>query len=133
VADEILPLLQPVAERLVTWVPGLPTAGTVLDVACGTGEPGLTLARHYPQARILGIDASEMMIAVARSKTARQQVPGLSRLSGPAVGAAQRRGDVTARGRAEGEVCHQRRAARAAKAAPVALMRTSSTEDTRLR
>ncbi len=40
----------------------------VLDIATGTGEPGLTLARQAFHGRVVGLDASEGMLAVARQK-----------------------------------------------------------------
>ncbi|HEX8678713.1 MAG TPA: class I SAM-dependent methyltransferase [Chthoniobacterales bacterium] len=40
-----------------------PTLGArVLDVACGTGEPGLSLARRSPDVQLLGVDAAAGMI-----------------------------------------------------------------------
>jgi demethylmenaquinone methyltransferase/2-methoxy-6-polyprenyl-1,4-benzoquinol methylase len=43
----------------------------VLDVATGTGDMAVLLARRYPQARITGVDISEGMLAVGRQKLAR--------------------------------------------------------------
>jgi SAM-dependent methyltransferase len=40
----------------------------VLDVACGTGEPGLTLARRSPEVQLLGVDQAEALIGVAQGK-----------------------------------------------------------------
>lgn len=43
---------------------------SVLDVAAGTGDMSAALARHIPQARIVGTDISEEMLRVARAKIA---------------------------------------------------------------
>ena len=43
--DLFLPLIQPVGLAVLEHLPKLPEGANVLDVACGTGEPGLTLAR----------------------------------------------------------------------------------------
>ena len=75
--DEILPLLAPVTDRLAARTPGLVTGAAVLDVACGTGEPGLTLAERHGGLRLLGVDASERMIGIARAKAARRGLFGV--------------------------------------------------------
>lgn len=49
-------------------------APRVLDLACGTGDLALTIARRYPDARIVGIDPSEEMLAGARRKAERRGV-----------------------------------------------------------
>lgn len=43
----------------------------VIDLATGTGDVALALARRLPQARITGLDLSEGMLAQARAKAAR--------------------------------------------------------------
>jgi SAM-dependent methyltransferase len=70
--DQVLPLWRPVSEHLATATPGLVPGASVLDVACGTGEPALTLRERHPGLRLLGVDASELMIEVARHKAARR-------------------------------------------------------------
>ncbi|MEJ2034495.1 MAG: bifunctional demethylmenaquinone methyltransferase/2-methoxy-6-polyprenyl-1,4-benzoquinol methylase UbiE, partial [Deltaproteobacteria bacterium] len=42
--------------------------GLVLDVAVGTGEVALEICRHHPCARVVGVDFSPAMLAVARKK-----------------------------------------------------------------
>ncbi len=44
----------------------------ILDVAAGTGDVAIALARRLPQARITGIDLSDEMLAVGRGKVARR-------------------------------------------------------------
>lgn len=52
---------------------GVVAAGTpaaILDVAAGTGDVAVALARRLPAARITGIDLSGEMLAVGRGKVA---------------------------------------------------------------
>src|SRR5690348_13303608 len=47
----------------------LPLGGRALDVCCGTGDLAFLLARDVgPQGRVLGVDISVEMLAVARRK-----------------------------------------------------------------
>jgi SAM-dependent methyltransferase len=72
VFDRYLPLIEPVGSAVLARLPALPDGALVLDVACGTGEPGLTLARRSPGLRLLGVDAAAGMLDVARAKAARE-------------------------------------------------------------
>ena len=46
----------------------------VLDLATGSGDLALTIARKLPQAEIIGADFSAEMLAIARAKGVRQTV-----------------------------------------------------------
>jgi SAM-dependent methyltransferase len=72
--DHYLPQVHPVTLALLDHLPAPAAGATVLDVACGTGEPGLTLARRSPGARLLGVDSASAMIEVAQSKVARESL-----------------------------------------------------------
>jgi ubiquinone/menaquinone biosynthesis C-methylase UbiE len=76
--DAWLPYIQPVAERLIEALeirPGM----KILDVACGTGEPGLSIARRWKSnVEITGIDAAEGMIGVCRRKVSEEGLPGIT-------------------------------------------------------
>ena len=78
--DAWLPYIQPVAERLIALLqlkPGL----RVLDVACGTGEPGLTIARRWKgEVEVVGTDAAQGMIDVCIGKAAAERLKGISHL-----------------------------------------------------
>ena len=74
VFDRFLPLVTPVTDAILERVAPLPRNARVLDVACGTGEPGLTLARRSPDVQLLGVDAAAGMLEVARGKAAREQL-----------------------------------------------------------
>jgi ubiquinone/menaquinone biosynthesis C-methylase UbiE len=67
--DKYLPLIAPVGEAILKRLPPLKEGDMVLDVACGTGEPGLSLARKQKNVRIVGIDAVDNMIRIARQKS----------------------------------------------------------------
>lgn len=55
--------------KIVTGVKGGKSEGVkVLDVACGTGDSSIELARLMPEAQITGADISEGMMAVGRKK-----------------------------------------------------------------
>jgi SAM-dependent methyltransferase len=46
----------------------------ILDVATGTGEPGLTIASSFPNIKVTGTDISESMITIARQKAATEHI-----------------------------------------------------------
>jgi len=48
-----------------------PEAGMVLDVATGTGDMAMTIARKRPAALVVGVDFVPEMMAVGREKTSR--------------------------------------------------------------
>lgn len=54
--------------RHVVRIVGGMKPSCVLDVATGTGDLALALARRMPDARVLGVDLSENMLAEARRK-----------------------------------------------------------------
>lgn len=47
-------------------------AVSVLDVATGTADLALLLKRYKPQARVIGVDFAEPMLAIGRAKAARR-------------------------------------------------------------
>jgi demethylmenaquinone methyltransferase/2-methoxy-6-polyprenyl-1,4-benzoquinol methylase len=68
-----------------------PSNATVLDLACGTGDLALDVARLLPTARVTGLDASAAMIelaeqrrSVAKADRVRFAVGDMSRLDLPA-------------------------------------------------
>lgn len=66
--DQVFPLIDAMTDRLVEHASGLTAGVSVLDIACGTGEPGLTVAERFPGARLLGVDKAEQMVEIARKK-----------------------------------------------------------------
>jgi demethylmenaquinone methyltransferase / 2-methoxy-6-polyprenyl-1,4-benzoquinol methylase len=45
-----------------------------LDVATGTGDLALAIARHHPHAQVVGLDPSDNMLAVGRDKAAKARL-----------------------------------------------------------
>jgi ubiquinone/menaquinone biosynthesis C-methylase UbiE len=67
--DEILPIWASRFGRMMLRGLEVPPKATVLDVACGTGYPGLELLRKMDeQSRVIAIDSSSAMLDVARKK-----------------------------------------------------------------
>ena len=75
--DVLLPQLAPVGEELLEALQVVP-GDRVLDIASGTGEPALTLARRQPHARITGIDAAEGMVRAAQRKVVSGRLTNIS-------------------------------------------------------
>ncbi|WP_315815337.1 class I SAM-dependent methyltransferase [Paraflavitalea speifideaquila] len=48
---------------------------SVLDVATGTGEPGLTAAGYLLTGKVTGIDISETMLEIAYSNARKKAIP----------------------------------------------------------
>ena len=65
--DVWLPQIAPVGDAML-YALGARPGERILDVACGTGEPALTLARQNPAVEIVCSDAAAPMVAVARHK-----------------------------------------------------------------
>lgn len=79
--NESAPEYAAVRQNLDRWNPHLVARAAaragerVLDVACGDGEPALTLARKVqPTGRVVGIDLSERMIGAAAERAADARV-----------------------------------------------------------
>jgi ubiquinone/menaquinone biosynthesis C-methylase UbiE len=64
--DNLGPLSLAVLDRLPTLAPN----AAVLDVACGYGEPGLSLLAGRPDLQLVGIDSAPHMIAEAEQRAA---------------------------------------------------------------
>lgn len=72
--DLWLPHIAPVGEALLEALHAHP-GDIILDVASGTGEPALTLARRMGnRVRIIGTDAAEAMVNVAQKKAANEKL-----------------------------------------------------------
>jgi ubiquinone/menaquinone biosynthesis C-methylase UbiE len=69
---------QPVSDALVQLLPDVKPdvvdRAFVLDLGCGTGEPGLTVRARHPHTRLLGIDAEPTMVDLARAKARRNGI-----------------------------------------------------------
>src|SRR4051812_24286731 len=65
--------ISPMGEAIVSAL-GPKKKDIVLDVATGTGQPGLTIAQIATNGKVIGIDLSEGMLAVAREQAASKGV-----------------------------------------------------------
>lgn len=72
-----------VGERLIARA-GIIDGMRVLDAATGTGEPGLTIAQRFPSVKVIGLDNSEEMAAIAREKAAQRGVKNFQVMVGDA-------------------------------------------------
>lgn len=76
--DRWLPYIQPVAEALIASA-DLSEGQEILDVAAGTGEPSLTIARRFgSKIQITAVDGAEAMVAAAEEKRRRERLSGVS-------------------------------------------------------
>ena len=76
--DRWLPFIQPVADQLISLAE-ISEGQKVLDVASGTGEPSLTIARRFgSRITLTGVDGAEAMVAAADEKAQREGLQGIS-------------------------------------------------------
>ncbi len=69
--DESTLIPRPDTERLVEWAIGKGEGKRVLDLCCGTGCIGITIAKHTPVASLTLADISPDALAVAQKNAAR--------------------------------------------------------------
>ena len=72
----VLDWLAPVGDELIRSVV-LREDSRVLDVASGTGEPGLTVARLVPKGTVTMTDLADRMLAVAEENAARRGIANI--------------------------------------------------------
>ena len=63
-------------KRLGVQRASLPDSAMVLDLACGTGDFSLIVARALPRARVVAVDLTPQMLAVARRRGSAEVVCG---------------------------------------------------------
>ncbi len=69
---EILEMLQPISDILIESA-GITSGYSVLDVATGSGEPALTIAKIIgPRGKVVGVDLSPGMIETAKERASSQ-------------------------------------------------------------
>lgn len=74
VLAKLLPALQRHAREPEPATASSPPLGSFVDVGCGTGELLLGLLRTHPGWRLIGVDGSAAMLAVARAKPGADRV-----------------------------------------------------------
>jgi ubiquinone/menaquinone biosynthesis C-methylase UbiE len=76
--DRWLPFIQPVADQVISLAE-ISDGQKVLDVASGTGEPSLTIARKFgSRIDLTGVDGAEAMVAAADGKVQSEKLQGVS-------------------------------------------------------
>ncbi len=65
--------LQPVGEKIIKHL-HLKSDSKVLDIASGTGEPGLSIAAIASQGKVTALDLSEAMLSIAEEHAAERQL-----------------------------------------------------------
>ncbi|MGK0182494.1 MAG: ubiquinone/menaquinone biosynthesis C-methylase UbiE [Halioglobus sp.] len=56
----------------------------ILDVAAGTGEPGLSIACNHPSSKVIGLDLSEGMLRAAQLKAKTRELSNYETVTGSA-------------------------------------------------
>ncbi|HKI44010.1 MAG TPA: class I SAM-dependent methyltransferase [Balneolales bacterium] len=69
----VMDFLHPMGEETIRSL-NLKETDTVLDVASGTGEPGLTISSVVSEGKVVLTDLSEGMLSVARNKALRNNI-----------------------------------------------------------
>ncbi len=71
--DLFMAFLKPMGEEMIRMIK--PRDGElVLDVATGTGEPGMTIATMIPNGKVISMDISEGMVGVAREMAKKRRL-----------------------------------------------------------
>src|SRR5690349_18302245 len=71
--DMMMTFLQPVTAEIIHML-RLRNDDIVMDVATGTGEPGLTIASMLKQGKVTGTDLAESMLAVAAENAGKRGI-----------------------------------------------------------
>jgi SAM-dependent methyltransferase len=69
--EVVLPMMEPVAAEMIRSL-GLAEDSDHLDIASGTGEPGLSIASLVPRGRVVLTDLSASMLATANANMTRR-------------------------------------------------------------
>lgn len=68
-------LLNPISNKIIDSLSITPRISTLLDVATGTGEPGLTIAEKFPGTIVTGVDLSDKMLEYANENARQRNIP----------------------------------------------------------
>ena len=75
--DFTMKFLQPMGDQIITDLQ-INETDRVLDIACGTGEPGLTIAAMVPRGHVTGTDLAEQMLDIAKENAAQKNINNYS-------------------------------------------------------
>lgn len=73
--------LHPIGEEIIARLNCKPDS-VVLDIASGTGEPGLSIAESLESGKVIALDISENMLAIANEHAAQRGVKNFETLPG---------------------------------------------------
>lgn len=71
--ENTMQFLQPMGDAIIEKLQ-IKETDTVLDIASGTGEPGLTIARLAVKGKVTALDVSENMLQTAKGKATQQSI-----------------------------------------------------------
>ncbi len=71
--DFVMNMIRPAGDEIIRQL-NLKETDVVLDVATGTGEPGLSIAAIVKKGKVTGIDLSPVMLAVARENALKKDI-----------------------------------------------------------
>lgn len=73
--------LQPIGDEIISRL-GVGPDNLVLDIASGTGEPGLSIAAKLTSGRVIALDLSENMLAIASQHAADRKISNFETRAG---------------------------------------------------
>lgn len=71
--DFTMNFLKPMGDAIIEEL-NIKEDDVVLDVACGTGEPGLTIAGMAKNGKVIGTDVADQMLAIAKENADAKQI-----------------------------------------------------------
>src|SRR5829696_8680855 len=71
--DFTMNFLKPMGDEIISEL-NIKDTDVVLDVACGTGEPGLTIASMAKNGKVIGTDVADQMLDIAMENAERKQI-----------------------------------------------------------
>lgn len=71
--DFTMNFLKPMGDAIIEEL-NIKEDDVVLDVACGTGEPGLTIASMAKNGKVIGTDVADKMLAIAQENADSKQI-----------------------------------------------------------
>lgn len=76
----VMDFLQPIGDEIIGLLQ-LQDTDTVLDIAAGTGEPGLTIATKVKSGRVIITDLAEDMLSIARNNAQQRGITNIETIA----------------------------------------------------